>query len=87
MNSDQRNLLFIPRGEERKKKMIESDARYKRQRLWLFVVCVAVLMSAEVHVSVARLPNFGHIFVVIMENREFSSVIGNTEAPYYNRFS
>ena len=32
----------------------------------------------------AGLPNFGHVFVIVMENQEYSSIIGNTTAPYIN---
>jgi phosphatidylinositol-3-phosphatase len=30
------------------------------------------------------LPAFGHVFVIVMENREYGSVIGNPAAPYLN---
>ena len=33
---------------------------------------------------VAGLPSFSHIFVIVMENREYSSVIGDPGAPYIN---
>ena len=32
----------------------------------------------------AALPNFGHVFVIVMENEEYSSIIGNGSAPYIN---
>ncbi len=32
----------------------------------------------------AALPNFGHIFVIVMENKEYGDVIGNSAAPYIN---
>ena len=34
--------------------------------------------------SGARLPVFGHVFVVVMENREAAAIIGNPDAPYIN---
>jgi hypothetical protein len=30
------------------------------------------------------MPNFGHVFVVVMENKESSAIIGNPNAPYIN---
>lgn len=30
------------------------------------------------------LPDFSHVFVIVMENREYGSVIGNATAPYIN---
>ncbi len=30
------------------------------------------------------LPSFSHVFVIVMENREYGSVIGNAGAPYIN---
>jgi len=30
------------------------------------------------------LPNFSHIFVIVMENREYGDIIGSPEAPYVN---
>jgi hypothetical protein len=32
----------------------------------------------------APLPNFGHVFVILMENEEQTSIIGNSSAPYIN---
>jgi hypothetical protein len=32
-------------------------------------------------------PNFSHIFVIVMENRESSQVLGNTGAPYINQLA
>jgi hypothetical protein len=32
----------------------------------------------------APVPNFGHIFVIVMENEEQTSIIGNSSAPYIN---
>src|SRR5919202_1111496 len=30
------------------------------------------------------LPTFSHVFLIVMENREYGSVIGNAQAPYIN---
>ena len=32
----------------------------------------------------APIPAFGHVFIVVMENREYGSIIGNASAPYIN---
>ena len=32
----------------------------------------------------AGLPNFSHVFVIVMENREYNAVIGDPGAPYIN---
>jgi hypothetical protein len=32
-------------------------------------------------------PNFGHVFVILMENEESTSIIGNSTAPYINNLA
>jgi hypothetical protein len=32
----------------------------------------------------STLPNFGHVFVILMENEEATAIIGNSAAPYVN---
>ena len=32
----------------------------------------------------AQVPNFDHVFVIVMENQEYGNVIGNSAAPYIN---
>jgi len=34
--------------------------------------------------AVGTVPSFSHVFVIVMENHEYSSVIGNPAAPYTN---
>ena len=34
--------------------------------------------------SITTVPNFSHVFVIVMENREYGDVIGNAAAPYIN---
>jgi len=34
--------------------------------------------------TLPTLPNFGHVFVILMENEESTSIIGNSSAPYIN---
>jgi acid phosphatase len=33
---------------------------------------------------VVKLPNFSHVYIIIFENREYSSIIGSSQAPYIN---
>jgi acid phosphatase len=33
---------------------------------------------------VGRLPNFSHVYVIIFENKEYSSIVGSSSAPYIN---
>jgi phosphatidylinositol-3-phosphatase len=33
----------------------------------------------------ARLPAFSHVYVIVMENKEYSSIVGDRHAPYINR--
>jgi hypothetical protein len=37
--------------------------------------------------SAAQIPNFRHVFIIVMENHEYSDVIGNPAAPYFNRLA
>jgi hypothetical protein len=40
--------------------------------------------SQSVEGAVARVPAFNHIFVVVLENKEYDHVIGSRQAPYLN---
>ena len=49
------------------------------------LACLALASSMPIRAqSAAPLPNFTHIYVIAMENREFTDVIGNASAPYVN---
>lgn len=37
--------------------------------------------------ALPKIPNFGHIVIIIFENREFGAVIGNPQMPTYNRLA
>ena len=43
-----------------------------------------LLLSVMTSPSLAQLPTFTHVFVVLEENTNYSSVIGNKAAPYLN---
>src|SRR5207249_5669508 len=39
---------------------------------------------AAVPWSTAAVPSFSHIYVIVMENHEYGSIVGNARAPYVN---
>ncbi len=39
---------------------------------------------SELTSSNATVPSFSHIYMLVMENREFSDIVGSSEAPYIN---
>ena len=43
--------------------------------------------SALAPVVASALPQFKHIFIIVMENKEYTQVIGNPKAPYLNRLA
>ncbi len=40
--------------------------------------------SASATVTVSSLPSFGHVFIVVEENTDYSSVVGSSSMPYLN---
>src|SRR5438128_2622407 len=50
-----------------------------RLTVWavLAFVCTA-------HVSSAQVPNFRHVFIIMMENHEYEDIIDNAASPYLN---
>jgi hypothetical protein len=32
----------------------------------------------------SKLPNFSHVYVIVFENKEYSSIVGSSQAPYIN---
>jgi hypothetical protein len=40
--------------------------------------------SAPAQPPAAALPNFSHVYVIYFENREYSSVVGSSQAPFIN---
>src|SRR6266487_4194798 len=41
-------------------------------------------LSAQANNGGSGLPNFQHVFVIMMENTGFDSLIGNSNAPFIN---
>jgi phospholipase C len=70
---------------------MNSDRRSMRlvTRIGISVVVALALMvplaaSAQTNVSNAKLKNFQHVFIIMMENTGFKSLIGNPNAPFIN---
>ena len=47
-----------------------------------FLVLCASLANAPI--ARAQTPSFDHVFVIVMENQEYESIIGSSSAPYIN---
>jgi phospholipase C len=68
------------------------NIRYLRSSL--FAVLISFLVScapgppaittATITTTAARVPNFKHIFVVVLENKEYDQVVGQDQTPYFN---
>src|SRR5438132_6394646 len=64
--------------------------------LCLGVLCVSTLRNSYADPAASRIetaalatttstvPTFGHVFEIVMENKEYSGIIGNGSAPYIN---
>jgi hypothetical protein len=53
---------------------------------WLLRIVLVALVAASAgsRVTAATVPNFTHVFIIVMENHELSDVIGNPAAPFIN---
>ncbi len=49
--------------------------------------CGTTPSSRAIHTPAARVPHFGHVVVVVFENREYGEVIGSSDAPTFNRLA
>ncbi len=49
--------------------------------------CGTTSSSRAIHTPAARVPHFGHVVVVVFENREYGEVIGSSDAPTFNRLA
>jgi acid phosphatase len=48
------------------------------------IVMSVVMLLAAARIDAAPLPNFTHVYIIVMENHEFSDIIGSPSAPYIN---
>ena len=56
-------------------------SRWKSIRIFPSVTLVLVAIAA---CSFAQIPSSKHVVVLMLENKSYSQVIGNTSAPYLN---
>lgn len=49
--------------------------------LKLIIIAIVAILPVR---SFAQLPTFNHVFIVVEENTNYSSVIGNSAMPYFN---
>ncbi len=52
-----------------------------------FALLCALAVCAFPARAFAQVPAFSHVFVIVLENEESSSVIGNPAAPYFNQLA
>ena len=57
---------------------------YRRSFLVRTLFASLVLLICLASPSAAQLPTFNHVFVVLEENTNYASVIGNSSMPYFN---
>jgi phosphatidylinositol-3-phosphatase len=70
MNSDKRSVRFV--------------IRTGIAVVFALALMVPLAASAQTNVSNAKLKNFQHVFIIMMENTGFKSLIGNPNAPFIN---
>jgi phosphatidylinositol-3-phosphatase len=68
------------------------DRRRSSQMLTVFASALLVLtvllgMLHPAGTAAASVPNFSHVFTIVLENKEYTSVIGNSKAPYFNQLA
>jgi len=54
------------------------------KRMLNLVLVAAAVAAFSGRANAATVPNFTHVFIIVMENHELSDVIGNSAAPYIN---
>lgn len=53
----------------------------------LVSACALVFWPIPAPAATATIPAFSHIFIIVLENKESSTIIGNAEAPYFNQLA
>ncbi|HEY3523499.1 MAG TPA: alkaline phosphatase family protein [Candidatus Limnocylindrales bacterium] len=59
--------------------------RPSRPGLAALLVAVALAAPAAVEARADSVPSFDHVYVIVLENHSFKSIVGNRHAPYLNR--
>ena len=65
----------------------QCGLRMLRHRVPLFLALLALFLPEVLHVQAserATLKNYQHVFVIMMENTSYTSLIGNANAPFIN---
>jgi phospholipase C len=70
MNSKQRSMRFV--------------YRFGIAAIFAFGMMVPLVASAHTDTSNGKLKNFQHVFIIMMENTSYGSLIGNPNAPWIN---
>src|SRR5713226_1597894 len=65
----------------------QCGLRMLRHRVPLFLALLALFLPQVLHAQAsqrATLKNYQHVFVIMMENTSYTSLIGNANAPFIN---
>lgn len=63
---------------------MNSPARLVILSTLCLALCALFLGPAQPAAAINGVPTFDHIFEIVMENKEYSSIIGSSSAPYIN---
>lgn len=76
-----------------RRRLTATTSLWHRMRRWRSAVAfpllafalLSALMAAPVaNAATGTLPAFDHVYLIVMENREYASIVGNPNAPYIN---
>lgn len=56
-------------------------------KAWILVVAIVAVVSTGATAAPPRVPAFEHVFVIVFENKDASSVLGNRRAPSFNAYA
>lgn len=54
---------------------------------WALALLVAAVVCSGAQSAAPKVPAFQHVVVVVLENKERADVLGNADAPAFNRFA
>src|SRR2546421_862268 len=53
--------------------------------MWLLIACGSgQQQSGQQKLQANSVPVFSHVFTIVLENKEYETIIGNKQAPYFN---